>query len=198
MDRATLRNHLRSRRQSLSKAQQTLAAHCLASVVCSLNLFHKSKHIAIYLATDGEVNTEHIIKTIWDQEKLCYLPVLDPNDYHTMHFQLYHKDTILITNQLGITEPYLKKNRIAAKNLDLVMMPLTCFDERGNRLGMGGGFYDRTFAFVKHDKNPILIGLAHECQKVDNIPVAGWDVPMMGVATDKTFHHVDNLVIDMK
>ena len=69
-------------------------------------------------------------------------------------------------------------------------MPLVAFDKQGNRLGMGGGFYDRTLARL-HEQNwqkPQLIGLAHECQKVDALPIESWDVPLKTIITpDKTY-----------
>jgi 5-formyltetrahydrofolate cyclo-ligase len=189
MDRATLRNQLRSRRKALSEEQQALASKHLASVVCNLDAFYQSQHIALYLASDGEASPEQVVETVWNQGKLCYLPVLDPVDRHAMHFQRYDQDTELVVNRFGIAEPSFDQAAcLAAKSLDLVLMPLTGFDEQGNRLGMGGGFYDRTFAFVEQGKKPVLIGLAHECQKVEKIPVADWDVPMKGVATDKAFY----------
>ncbi len=71
--------------------------------------------------------------------------------------------------------------------LDLVLLPLVGFDEQGGRLGMGGGFYDRSLAYLARRKNghkPTLIGLAHECQKVDRLALASWDIPLAGTVTD--------------
>ena len=80
-----------------------------------------------------------------------------------------------------------RKQQVKAWRLDLVLVPLVGFDPQGNRLGMGGGFYDRTFAYRgrrKHTSRPCLIGLAHECQRVEHLPCAGWDIPLDGVITD--------------
>ncbi|WP_062268019.1 5-formyltetrahydrofolate cyclo-ligase [Endozoicomonas arenosclerae] len=189
MDRASLRKQLRSNRQSLSSEQQLEAAEHLSSVVCGLDAFKQSQHIALYLASDGEIDPVLIAREIWKKDKFCYLPVLDQEDPDKMHFQLFRPDHPLQDNRFGIPEPVLDREKtVKAESLDLVLMPLTGFDEKGNRLGMGGGFYDRTFAFLKKRKKPMLIGLAHECQKVEAIPVADWDVPMKGVATDKAFY----------
>ena len=189
MERASLRKQLRARRNSLTKAEQNLAATQLAQLVTQQNFFHQSKTIALYLASDGEISPEIITDKIWQSEKECFLPVLDKTDFSQMHFQRYTPETPMASNRFGIPEPeYNPDERVAAKKLDLVLMPLTGFDEQGNRLGMGGGFYDRTFSFVKAGKKPLLIGLAHECQKVAQIPVEGWDVPMLGVTTDVGFY----------
>jgi 5-formyltetrahydrofolate cyclo-ligase len=65
-------------------------------------------------------------------------------------------------------------------------MPLVGFDKAGNRLGMGGGFYDRSFAFKqkRHSCQPKLIGLAHSIQQVDNLSVQGWDIPVDNIVTE--------------
>ena len=189
MDRASLRKQLRSHRQSLSAEQQLAAAESLSTVVCGSEAFRQSQHIALYLASDGEIDPRFIAQVIWEQDKFCYLPVLDQNDHNKMYFQLYRPNTRLVDNRYGIAEPELDREKtVKAEALDLVLMPLTGFDEKGNRLGMGGGYYDRTFAFLERSSKPILIGLAHECQKVSSIPVADWDVPMKGVATEKQLY----------
>ncbi|KEQ14034.1 5-formyltetrahydrofolate cyclo-ligase [Endozoicomonas numazuensis] len=189
MDRASLRKQLRSNRQSLSAEQQLDAAKNVSVVVCGGEAFRQSQHIALYLASDGEIDPRYIAEAIWEQDKFCYLPVLDQEDHNKMYFQLYRPNTRLVNNRYGIAEPELDREKIVkAEALDLVLMPLTGFDEKGHRLGMGGGYYDRTFAFLKQATKPMLIGLAHECQRVEEIPVADWDVPMKGVATEKTFY----------
>lgn len=189
MDRVQLRKQLRADRNKLSSEQQQVAAEQLAKVVCSQPLFQQSQHIALYLASDGEISPEWVVQQAWDRGKQCYLPVLDPVDKQRMHFQSYQPDTPMVENRFGIREPAFDLSlAIAPEALDLVLMPLTGFDEQGNRLGMGGGFYDRTFAFVKGANKPQLIGLAHECQKRDQIPVEDWDIPVLGVATDKQFY----------
>ncbi|WOG27441.1 5-formyltetrahydrofolate cyclo-ligase [Endozoicomonas sp. 8E] len=189
MDRASLRKQLRSNRQSLSAEQQLAAAKKLSSVVCSSEAFRHSQHIALYLANDGEIDPGFIAEVIWEQDKFCYLPVLDQKQPEKMYFQLYRPNTRMVENRYGIAEPELDLEKtVKAEALDLVLMPLTGFDEQGNRLGMGAGYYDRTFAFLENRSKPILMGLAHECQKVSSIPAADWDVPMKSIATEKQLY----------
>ncbi|WP_422139784.1 5-formyltetrahydrofolate cyclo-ligase [Endozoicomonas sp. ALC020] len=189
MDRASLRKQLRSSRQSLSAEQQLTAAKKLSSVVCNSEAFRHSQHIALYLANDGEIDPGFIAEAIWEQDKFCYLPVLDQEQPEKMYFQLYRPNTRMVENRYGIAEPELDLEKtVKAEALDLVLMPLTGFDEQGNRLGMGAGYYDRTFAFLENRSKPILMGLAHECQKVSSIPAADWDVPMKSIATEKQLY----------
>lgn len=75
--------------------------------------------------------------------------------------------------------------------LDLIILPLVAFDLSGNRLGMGGGFYDRTLSFKHqrcHWKGPKLIGIAHELQRVDLLPVNDWDIPLDAVITEQKLY----------
>ena len=70
-------------------------------------------------------------------------------------------------------------------------MPLVGFDPEGGRLGMGGGFYDRSLAYRNRHaycRKPALLGLAHECQKVDRLALASWDVPLEATVTDRAWY----------
>eukprot|EP00487_Bulimina_marginata_P005672 TRINITY_DN23975_c0_g1_i1.p1 TRINITY_DN23975_c0_g1~~TRINITY_DN23975_c0_g1_i1.p1 ORF type:complete len:119 (-),score=11.69 TRINITY_DN23975_c0_g1_i1:63-419(-) len=90
------------------------------------------------------------------------------------------------TNRYGIFEPKLNCSQICPiEQLDILFTPLVAFDVQGNRLGMGGGFYDRTLAkyYQEQWQKPIVIGLAHECQKVDHVPTEAWDIPLKWIAT---------------
>lgn len=185
MDRKALRSALRDRRRALSELQQEQAAAGVLKQLKQLPEFSRSRKLAVYLANDGEISPECIVRHAWNEGKICYLPVLDNNDKTKMYFQRYTPETVLLPNRFNIPEPVLDLSLcIPATELDLVLMPLTGFDESGGRLGMGGGFYDRAFAFVKTAGKPFLVGLAHECQKVESISVAEWDVPMSEVVTD--------------
>ncbi|MCW7554587.1 5-formyltetrahydrofolate cyclo-ligase [Endozoicomonas gorgoniicola] len=191
MDRKALRSALRDRRRALSGLQQEQAAAGVLKQLKQLPEFSKSRKLAVYLANDGEISPECIVQYAWHEGKSCYLPVLDNNDKTQMYFQRYTPETVLLPNRFNIPEPVLDLSLcIPATELDLVLMPLTGFDESGGRLGMGGGFYDRAFAFVKTSDKPVLVGLAHECQKVESIPVAEWDVPMSGIVTEGKAYNV--------
>ncbi|MCL4116739.1 UNVERIFIED_CONTAM: hypothetical protein GTU68_035416 [Idotea baltica] len=194
ISRATLRKQLRQKRRSLSASQQQRAARNLYHQLVQQPCFYRAKHIALYLANDGEISPEYLINSARKQRKLIYLPVLERWPKQQMSFQRIEANTPLIPNKFGILEPKkdLKKQR-KPWALDLILLPLVGFDYQGNRLGMGGGFYDRCLAYQyrrNHWNKPILLGLAHHNQQVDHLPVQSWDIPLDAIATDLQFINV--------
>ena len=192
--RAQIRAEIRNTRKNLSNNQQIIAAQSLKmNFIQHLKSENttNSKHIAIYLSNDGELDTSLLIKELWNLNHAVYLPIIHPFNGANLLFQRYEKNSPMRANRYGILEPKLNCSQICPlPALDYLLMPLVAFDKFGNRLGMGGGFYDRTLARL-HEQNwqkPQLIGLAHECQKVDALPIESWDVPLETIITpDKTY-----------
>lgn len=197
-NRTALRREMRQRRRALSIIEQKKAAEDLKSRVLAMPEFLRAKRIALYLPNDGEIDPGLLIEQARKMGKECYLPVLQPLVENRLWFVRYNCKTPMTRNRFGIPEPKLKgfsdkkRNRCRPEDLDLVLFPLVAFDEQGGRMGMGGGFYDRTFAFSRHRQfaKPALIGLAHECQKVDDLPIADWDIPLQGVVSDRSVYRV--------
>jgi len=187
--RKQLRKQLRAARRGLSRSEQKRASLQLARNLSKTSLFVRSRHIAFYLAADGEINPSLLLAHSRRLHKHCYLPVLQRWPSTQMSFQRLVPKQRWIRNRYGIREP--KPNRklqVKPWRLDLVLMPLVGFDAQGNRLGMGGGFYDRTFAYrrIRPDwQKPILLGLAHHCQKTAALPAASWDIPLDGIVSDR-------------
>ena len=186
--RNTLRRALRAQRNTLSAAQQLRAAQQLATRLATQPLFRVSRRIAVYLPNDGEIDPVPLMTRIWRMNKICYLPILSRLTHDRLWFAPFKPDTPLTQNRFGIFEPLTPaRNRISAQELDLILMPLVAFDTQGNRLGMGGGFYDKSLAFLRTRRvwrKPHLIGLAHDFQRVDKLTASAWDVPLQAVATD--------------
>ncbi|WP_372741996.1 5-formyltetrahydrofolate cyclo-ligase [Neptunomonas sp.] len=185
--RSTLRQSMRQKRRALSPQQQAAAAHKLLTVIKKLPDIHKSKHLAIYLPNDGELDPTPIVQWCWKMKKNVYLPVLHPLSHNRLWFVRYTHRTLMTRNIYGILEPKAPYRFIRpAKMLDIVLLPLVAFDEQGGRLGMGGGYYDRTFSFIRqyNAQRPRLIGLAHDLQKVKKLPIESWDVPLSCIVTE--------------
>ena len=185
-----LRATIRARRRQLSSRQQQLAATHLIRVLNKSGLILKANYIALYLGNDGEIDPSYFLDELWSRKKKVYLPVIQSYTNHRIVFCEITPHTKLHRNRFGILEPNIKTSkRLAAKQLSLVLMPLVAFDALGNRIGMGGGYYDRAFAFKKNSKGkPALLGLAHDFQKIERLPTEAWDIPIDGVATDKKLY----------
>lgn len=188
-EKRSLRQQMRRQRRSLSPSQQRIAAIGVRNRIRNQLWFLKARHIALYLPNDGEIDPTPLLKLCWEMGKKVYLPVLHPIRHNRLWFINYTPKTAMSPNRFGIPEPSLQKHpRRPAWAMDLVMLPLVAFDADGNRMGMGGGFYDRTFGYKlkgKGIRGARLIGLAHEFQRVGELPVQPWDVPLFGIVTDQ-------------
>lgn len=187
--RKDARQGLRTQRRALSLAERNHLAAELADKLVTHPLFVNSQHIAAYLPVDGEVDPLPLMLRAWEMGKIVYLPVLVPFNHNRLWFARYEPGDALVRNRFGIPEPArIHRERSAAIGLDLVLAPLVGFDKKGNRLGMGGGFYDRSFEFLNRRRQwckPRLIGLAYEFQKLKNLPQEPWDVPLHAVVTER-------------
>ncbi|MBJ7536890.1 5-formyltetrahydrofolate cyclo-ligase [Marinomonas transparens] len=175
--RQRLRRQLRQARRHLSADEQQTAAQQIVERI--IPYLSDIKHIALYLTNDGEISPHLLCEYLWLQGLHTYLPVV--KDKHLV-FASYTPDTIWQENRFGIKEPITTLYK-EGNELDLVVLPLVGFDEQGGRLGMGGGFYDRTFADKNSAEAPLLIGLAHDCQQVKSLPIENWDVPLQAIIT---------------
>ncbi|TBU97106.1 5-formyltetrahydrofolate cyclo-ligase [Phytopseudomonas dryadis] len=192
LSRAQLRRLLRQRRRSLAAHAQRQAARALYRQLAQHPLFRRARHIALYLSNDGEIDPRPLMAAAHTRGKQVYLPVLSPWPRSKMVFQRIERNEPLSANRFGIAEPRRngkRQRRIWA--LDLILLPLVGFDRHGGRLGMGGGFYDRSLAYRARRKNwhkPTLLGLAHGCQQVERLPMASWDVPLAATVTDEGWY----------
>lgn len=192
LSRPQLRRLLRHNRRALSPAEQRQAAKGLYRQLAQIPLFRRARHVSLYLPMDGEIDPRLLLRAAQKRGKTTYLPVLSAWPRTKMVFQRVRPGEKFKPNRFRIPEPRINARRQRKIwTLDLVMMPLVGFDPEGGRLGMGGGFYDRSLAYLARRKTwrkPILLGLAHECQKVAKLAVASWDVPLAGTVTDKRWY----------
>ncbi|MGX5792216.1 5-formyltetrahydrofolate cyclo-ligase [Pseudomonas sp. E2-15] len=192
LSRPQLRRMLRKARRALTPSEQRQAAQGLYRQLAQHPLFRRAKHISLYLPTDGEIDPRLLLRAAQRRGKATYLPVLSAWPQTKMVFQRVRPGDKLLPNRFRILEPRVNANRQRQVwALDLVLLPLVGFDDGGGRLGMGGGFYDRSLAYLARRQSwrkPTLLGLAHECQKVKRLAQASWDVPLAGTVTDKHWY----------
>ncbi|TNF92621.1 MAG: 5-formyltetrahydrofolate cyclo-ligase [Gammaproteobacteria bacterium] len=154
--------------------------------------FRNSKHIACYFPVRHELDIIPLIEYCWSCKKKVYLPCLSPRPFNHLYFLPFSRDTKLSLNRFRIPEPdHTLKKRVHVHKLDIVVTPLLAFDQNGARLGMGGGFYDRTFAFKRYSKHlnkPKLWSIALEIQHYSLTPMP-WDVYLDGIVTESSIYH---------
>ena len=194
MDKESQKNKLRSQlqqqRNALTTAQQAFTSQKICQQVSQANCFKDARHIAFYTPVKGEATP---LPLQAEANKSFYLPVLSTENKFHLNFIKIDNNTKYKNNIYAIPEPiYTPQDIIPATQLDLVIMPLVAADKKGHRMGMGGGYYDRSFAF-KLDSNadfPKLLGFAYDFQLVDKLIAESWDVPLDFIATDREFIEV--------
>ncbi|WP_427977253.1 5-formyltetrahydrofolate cyclo-ligase [Agarivorans sp.] len=181
--RQQLRKQVRQRRSELSPAQQSEASLAVLNYLQSHPQLNNMQAIALYLAFDGELDLQPLIEWLWQQNKRLYVPLVDPMEMGEMHFHRYQPNSQMQSNRFGIDEPVFDRSQVInSQQLDLVLAPLVAFDSQGNRLGMGGGYYDRLLAKIDGER-PLVIGLAHDCQQINEVPIQAWDKPLKQIIT---------------
>jgi 5-formyltetrahydrofolate cyclo-ligase len=187
--RVELRKTVRARRNKLTLAEQQHASELLAKRLANHEKIQSANTIALYLANDAELDLTPFIHWCWQHKKQVYLPVLHPFSLCNLLFLHYRENTVMQENIFGILEPKLDVTKVCPlSQLDIICTPLVAFDNTGSRLGMGGGFYDRTLSHWQGQNNLYPIGLAHDCQQVEKVPTQSWDIPLPEIITpNQTF-----------
>ncbi|WOT04527.1 5-formyltetrahydrofolate cyclo-ligase [Shewanella youngdeokensis] len=179
-----IRKKVRAARRALSAQQQNAYSNAAAEKALIKLKQLGAKKVALYVSHDGELDTLPLINTLWQHGFEVYLPKLHPFSTGNLIFLKYHPNTVLTQNSLGIWEPKLDiTHMILPQQLDVVVTPLVAFDATGNRMGMGGGYYDRTLANWRTTGKPLPMGYAHDCQQVAALPSQHWDVPLPLIIT---------------
>lgn len=190
-EKSFLRRELKRRRRALSAHAQRLAAQQLCRQLKQLPDIQRARRISLYLPLNGEIDPTPLLSWLHKRNVNVYLPVLRPFTENSLWFVIYRPDTPMVKNRYRIWEPSARFSarrchRLPPWALDTMIVPLVGFDAQANRMGMGGGFYDRTLAFVRHRRPaPRLIGVAHACQEVEALPVEPWDIPLSAIVTDQ-------------
>jgi len=190
-----IRQSIRAQRRALIDTEQHQHSQALCRNISLEQSYKKAKHIGCYLANDGEIDPQLLIEHAWFFNKTVYLPVLSPLK-NQLYFAPYSRQSRLKLNRFTIPEPICHPAQWkTAAQLDLLLLPLVAFDSSGNRMGMGGGFYDRTLAYLQHRRywrKPALIGLAHDFQRVAKLPTQSWDIPANLIITEKQRYAADS------
>ncbi len=194
MDRNKIRKSIRETRKAIPVSLQKVFAEQAAKRAMQWLVNFEFQSVALYLTNDGELDTQPLIEALWEMEKTVYVPVLHPFCTGYLIFIEYSKSSPMVRNQYGISEPKLELTKlIPVSYLDVIFTPLVAFDELGNRMGMGGGYYDRTLSHIDECRSINIAGFAHECQKIERLPTEAWDVPLRNIITPNHFYSFGGL-----
>jgi len=171
-------------RKNLSTAYQKNASGQICARIRHLEKYRYAKRIGLYKAANGEVDLSSLWRSAPTQGKFCYFPAL--NDDRTLDFLPATPASSFNKNRYGIEEPVIdREHALSPDQFDLIFVPLVAVDHRGIRLGMGAGYYDRTFADCPL---PLLVGVAYEFQRVSFIEPHPWDISLNVVVTEQAIH----------
>ena len=190
-NKKSLRKHFRELRRNLTTNDKQQAAINIAQQLIKIPVYQKAQHIGMYSALADEASLNVFSELAREAGKTLYLPVIDKNSSdNLMNFKTWSSDAQLSPNSLGIPEPNDASNssklNIVSTPLDLLLLPLVAYDKKGQRLGMGGGFYDR---YIQNNLNKqcVLIGVAFSCQQATVLPNDSWDKQLHAVVNEKEF-----------
>ncbi len=177
--RRAMRLDLRERRAALSGADQGAASMAVMARLARMPLLREAAIISGYRAVRGEIDIDAALILLCESGRTITVPRV-VGDH--LEFVTWDPEGDATTGSFGIQEP-AAGDPVPLHRHDVVLAPLVAFDERGNRLGQGGGFYDRALAGAGSQR-PIVIGVAHSFQQVGLVPAEAWDIPLDAVVTE--------------
>ena len=181
--RKSIRHEMRRKRSALTKQRQNANANAVKRQILRSGLLNCCASTAVYFSCNGELDTGPLILALYSMGKIVSLPTIKPAN--KMEFRIPNAQYRLSNNTYGIPEPDPDTSRLRPLWTHSVMfMPLLAFDDKGNRIGMGGGYYDR--ALSTFHNRPLCIGLAHDLQYFKGIPTQAWDETMDAVITENS------------
>lgn len=172
-------------RRRLTTAERRAASVMACRRLARLPALRRARHIGLYRPLASEIDPRPLIEQLGMRSCDYYFPRVEAS---TLRFVRYSPSTRWQRSTLGVDEPVGWPHAIS--RLDVLIMPLAAFDEQANRIGLGGGYYDRTLAPVRDRayRCPARIGLAFACQQLDTITARPWDVPLAAVVTEAGIH----------
>ena len=171
-------------RREMSREARAKSSAPICKLVLRSREFNASNVVGCYLPMTDEVDTLEIYERAWRAHPRIFVPVLFGRQ--EMLFREFRPETTLRRNSFGLWEPESGET-ISPRKLDVVITPTVAYDEKNNRIGMGGGYFDRCFSFLRCRRQwfrPKLIGVAFTLQKVEKITPNVWDIRLYKVISD--------------
>jgi len=180
-EKKVLRNKILEIRDSLNNNEKELMDNKIFNELINTDLYKRSINIFIYISFSNEINTRNIIEKAFKDKKNVFIPKVYKDDKLMKAIKLNSIDE-LKKNSMGILEPIDDSNYIEKENIDLIVVPGVVFDKECNRIGYGGGYYDRYLKDIKSKENKIA--LAYDLQIVDKIESEVHDIKVDYIITN--------------
>ncbi|WP_228254905.1 5-formyltetrahydrofolate cyclo-ligase [Aquirhabdus parva] len=207
-DSQLLRQYIRRQRRELSIHYRRQAGHAVVRHIRKQSTFMHATKIGLYIDAFGEIPTQSLIKLCLKLKKSIYFPVVIAKDQPLAWAQVKAKYTSRMTShRFGMKQPS-KQRGLSVMDLDVIFMPLVAYDDKGHRLGMGGGFYDRSLSRCmekpfnnkrshrQHFKKPYRVGMAYDFQRVDLLETNPWDISLHAVVTPTQYQRFNTVARD--
>ncbi|HET6527209.1 MAG TPA: 5-formyltetrahydrofolate cyclo-ligase [Balneolaceae bacterium] len=175
-----IRKRLLDQRQAISFKEWETSSKIIIEKLKQLSIFRAAKTVHCYVSINErrEVNTHPLIKEMIAGEKKVIISRTKFADESLSHFELHSFDD-LSPNKWGVLEP-VKGEKAVISEIDLVIVPMVGGDEKCNRIGYGGGFYDRFLKDVFCSK----VGLCFEQNIIEKLPIEPFDIPLDMIVTE--------------
>ncbi|QJC30147.1 5-formyltetrahydrofolate cyclo-ligase [Enterobacteriaceae endosymbiont of Plateumaris sericea] len=182
LQRIKIRNKYKKLRKNISIINKNILDNIITNKILNFISFKKNQNIGLFISSLGEINTNLLINKLWLQNKIVYVPIIDPFFEGKLFFSKYTSNTILKFNKFNILEPNIQKESLFLIDiLDIIIIPIVSFNSDRYRLGMGGGYYDRLL--INKSNNILPIGIAYDCQLNNEFPICNWDISLPVIIT---------------
>ncbi len=186
ISKEAVRKDMLRRRKEQSLHDVQLLSSKAQNLLLSQKVWQEAQHVALYMPTQGEVQTQDLCTQAWGQGKKVFLPRCQQGKQGHMDFIACQNMQDLTVGKYGIVEP--KQDIMASDQttlqLDILLIPGVAFTPKGQRIGYGGGYYDRFLQFLNKDK-VLCMGFAFSWQIVDALPTQEWDIPVQALVSDE-------------
>lgn len=182
MDKKTIRKSVLELRQNIKDEERGVWDKSIFDLLVNSKIYKDAKSIFIYVSCKDEVDTKKVIKYSLNNGKSVYVPKTYIHEKVMTAMKINSLDELIVDNY-GILEPkFVDKNNIGIY-FDIIIMPGLAFDKIGNRIGYGGGYYDKYISKLNYQV--LKIALAYDFQILDNIEVEDHDIRVDYIITNK-------------
>ncbi len=187
MNKNIIRKEIAKLRNNLKLEDKKILDEKIFNFLIESDFYKKSKRIFIYVSYNNEVDTKEIINYSLKNDKIIYVPKINIAD-KTMKAIRIHSLNELYVNKYGILEPDIVDKSYIGLDFDLIVLPGIAFDKVGNRIGYGGGYYDKYLSALEYKIDKVA--LAYKIQVIDNIEVEEHDIKVDYVITDNEIFYI--------